>query len=248
MRKLAIMRGVDIGAMLDYASQVTVGSLRNLALYPGNRALQSPALLALAYATNICFCESQQQLCFRYDWLDGGVEVDVPTGNSDVLIDEGYNGTDAIYPPTTDGWWIETRCLWEAAQSPDVGIPVKTQLAPQTRSEVYRFGSNVIFSSKTNRFQTDRLVSLLVHADYLSYQFTGPNGREAKRVLWTNSRLPHHYVHWNRELDGVLGGMLSCRTMHYLETRRVDIYVNSNADSTVGDYAGMAEFAGFADF
>jgi hypothetical protein len=253
MRTLAIMRGIDLGAMIDYASQTTVGSVRNLRLFDNLRAVVSPFLLALALVTNLAYSISRQQLCFRYDWLDGGVEVDVGEENSEEVL-VGLVGTDD--PEADEGdaegtvprWWIETRMTWEALQSPDLDFPIRTDYQEDRRAGVVRYGSNVIYSHQSERLQNDRFVSLLQHGDEVVYQYTGVEGRVNRILTWTNSRLPVHYVHWCDAIDRFLKGCWAWENLIRVERRVGNVLVAYDSDTRVGDFAGIGEFSGFEDF
>jgi hypothetical protein len=253
MRTLAIMRGIDLGAMIDYASQTTVGSVRNLRLFDNLRAVVSPFLLALALVTNLAYSISRQQLCFRYDWLDGGVEVDVGEENSEEVL-VGLVGTDD--PEADEGdaegtvprWWIETRMTWESLQSPDLDFPIRTDYQEDRRAGVVRYGSNVIYSHQSERLQNDRFVSLLQHGDEVVYQYTGVEGRVNRILTWTNSRLPVHYVHWCDAIDRFLKGCWAWENLIRVERRVGNVLVAYDSDTRVGDFAGIGEFSGFEDF
>jgi hypothetical protein len=249
MRHLALVRGVDLGALIDYACQVTVGSLRNLRRFPAMMAVAAPALLALARATNVCFSETEQVLCYKYEWLDGGAPGDLPIDRSGIVSSKGYSGVENTkLGADADAWWVETRCTWEAVQSPDLEYPIVTHFQEARRAGVKRFGSQVIYSYETTREQMNRYLSLLRAGDDVQFAYTGVAGRVSQRIRWTNDAVSNHFVHWSHNLDFVVKGSWTGGSIEQMEMRACDVFVGYGSDPTAGDYAGLGEFAGFEDF
>jgi len=248
MRTLALIRGIDLGALIDYSCQTTVGSVRNLVLFPGERGIELTVKLALAFVTNTCYSVSRQQTCFRFEFLNGKVATAVGAANSTAVIDTYTSDEPSGVVLGEDRWWLETRCTWEGCQTPEVDYLIKTKWVEDSRSEVVRFGNNVIISHKSEVGQNNRTVSLLDKDDLVRYQFRSRSGRQNYVIYWTNDRLPPHFVHWNAEIDKILTGEMSSNRLGSLRRRAIDVSVGFNSATMGGEFDGMAAFTGFSDF
>lgn len=248
MQKLCATRAVDLGAMIDFVSQQTVGSRRNLRLFNELRQLALPLELGLAYVTNKCKTVNDQWLCFRYDWEDS-VPVNLPMELGLEVIDAGvHEGEPHAVDVDDNFWWIESRMTWMSVQCSDLDYLIKTDFKESDSRGVARFGSGVVYSHLTDRRYCDRLVSMLVHELNVEYQYTGILGRQSRRLCWTNSRLPSHYVHWSHPLDIVLKGQFSGEDFRTLENGDHNVVVGFSATDVSGHFFGLAEYSGLQDF
>lgn len=247
MRKTALIRGIDIGQGIDYALQTTIGSLRNIPTIGRLRPVEVAVQVALAHSTNICYSEEMQLLCFKYDW-DTGLEIDVAENNTTEIIGSAIDIN--LHAPADPDvcWWIETRMTWEACQTPDLDSVVSTELKQSGRDGVCRYGNGVILSCKSSSEKIDRLVSILAHGDEVDYNIQTVAGLQTKRVRWTNSVLPSHYVHWSHPIDKIMQGRMSSNNFTAMEVRNDDVYVAMGSSNVVGDFDGMDVFTGFSGF
>jgi hypothetical protein len=257
MRKVAINRGIILGGLIDHASQMTIGSVRNLPRFANARFAMVPFLFCSSYATNFAYSKDPKLLGIRYDWLrdnpdymeepadkvtvvDNGVQAGVPTPK------EGAGTIGDINDPAgdPDAWWIETRMTFESILSPDIKYPIITELEPYTRDKMVRFGSCSLDTVKTDAKMVDRIVSTAeINAEVITYRHKEVTGEEIRRVRWTNDKLPSHYVHWHKALDSRIGGNFSGR-LDVLEHSTGPVCVRTDTRGDLGSYSGMDVFSG----
>jgi hypothetical protein len=261
MRKCAVSRGIMLGALIDHASQVTVGSIRNLARMNNARSVVVPFLLATHFATNFAYSKDPKLLGIRYLWF-GRTKADTDVGDdSEEILSRGIqpgvptpvergtgDGSDLNDPiGDPDAWWIETRMTWESVLSPDITYPIRTEIVPFTRNKIVRVGQQIM-TQKTDRATMDRYMSLgLVTNGNYRYTHHEFGTVQSRVVMWTNSRLPSHHVYWHSALDDMIGVYLS-GDMTRVEIMDANISVRQDTRPDLGNFEGMDMFAGLGDF
>lgn len=243
MRSVAIFRGVNLGGMIDYASQRTVGSVKNLIYFPGTDALYSLLDTALTLMVNWCVIEGENKLLgFRINWI--GEDVDSPQPDTHAEIcDDGMADRDLV--TADDRWYIESRATWAAIQSPDVVFPVRTEIEEWRRSDVVRFGNLTVYSSQSEQSQISRMLSVIdLQAEIVEYTFVSSVGTQSLRLAVTNSTNPLVYLDWSGSLDQAIQGRLESDAFAVCEGYDAKVVVRWDSRSALGRFNGLGGVVG----
>jgi hypothetical protein len=248
MRSAVIFRGISLGGLIDFASQSVCGSVRNLGRFAGLSEVPDALNVALCLVTNWAkYGESNALLGIRVSWLeDGGVR---PVSGPDVgvLVDAEMHTEDLI-EDDEDRWWIENRGPWSAVQSPDVRFPVIADVKDWSRSDVVRFGNNTVYSCQSDKYQINRMVSVLDFAgDAVNYSFDSTTGPLVLQISMTNNTAPFSYISWHSVLDKICKGKIQ-GDLGSVETANVQFAVRHDTFAGYGRFSEMGLFAGTSDF
>lgn len=203
MRRPALHRGIMVGGLLDYVSQLTVGSYRNLRFFGGIRMVEAMFDIAAAFVTNIGYNqEGQQQLTlFQFDWARVDSTLLVP---GDVVLEAGETGVVDLGTVERGCWLVESRASWESVLSNDIRYPIRTELRELTRGDVSQSGAGVVFPRESVAWMS-RLLSTLANNVGYSYRFSDVTTVRSLPIKLTNDRVGNRKVFWSRVLDKVVG-------------------------------------------
>jgi hypothetical protein len=246
MRSAALFRGVNLGGLVDYASQRTIGSWRNLAYFTGTNVLELVFKVSLTLSVNWAYVGGHDTLLgFRFDWTAGDLVEHVRNADTQVICD---NRVAARALAVTVGTWaIESRGCWASAQSLDVVFPVITEIPEWKRSDVVRFASQTVYSYRSSGNQVSRMISCVdLQATPLNYSFTSALGEVTVRLRLTNNTNPCVYVDWSSSLDKEIMGRISGAGLIGVETRQAEVSVRYDSAQALGSYNVFSAFSGFS--
>lgn len=246
-RTLALMRGVQIGASLDVVSQLTVGSRRNLARFPGVRSSALLLQVALTAVFNWGWSKGRKQLCYRVDWLANSDDAADYPNNRDLIIND-FPAPNPAPTADNDAWWIEVRNAWCTLFSPDTPFHIKNDLKPFRSCQMKRFGANILYTKESEMAALTRLISLMggMNVD-IQYRHNEVAATVARRIRWTNDTFAPMYVYWHDDLDKVIGYQWESNDLMALELRNEQIGVSFNSSDFSIAFEGMGLFSGLGD-
>jgi len=246
MRNYALNRGYVLGGLIDYASQATVGSVRNLQHYPGNRDIQVITELALAWTCNFGWVKTKEKgekcLCINVGWFRRtDVVAHIPRGRVEIVNEGMTRGNVTV---DDDWWWIESRANFESVVSKDVDYPIITELAPWNQRSLRRCGLNVTSSHESPYEQVVRILTFWDWpTDQLRYRHNEDAGPVVRRLCVTNDRCPRRWLAWSRPLDEVIKGVFEDNvTPAYVANALASVSLSTPAGE--GVYHGLSDFSG----
>jgi hypothetical protein len=247
MRKVAILRGIELGALVDYGSQSTVGSVRNLVHFPGVRIVRVVFQFVLTYLVNTIKVEKELLTNFRVSWLNGDGNDALSVGFEEI-VDHGVRAGNNHGGNDEEAWWVESRGNWESFQAPEVTHCVQTMLEPISQSRIQRFGRDAIISHKSDKMEMDRFISTVrTDTEIVEYTFYGTAGRVTLPIRKTCNRIPERWTAWHLALDkSVKGEIQRARLWAYSHYNR-NISVRYSTEAGVGNMPTFYDFGGFGN-
>jgi hypothetical protein len=245
MRNIAIYRGIELGALVDYASQATIGSVRNLIYFPGMRDPEACFRLVVTYLVNIIRVDKVLLLGFRGHWYEEG-QGDHFNGRYETIVDEGIRRGANPDPADNNVWWIERRANWEGLQTREIKHPIVSNLEPVEQSRIERVGRGGIISHKTHKVEMDRIVSVMrTDTEDIQYTFWSTIARQTFRIRHTLQTVPECYVAWAHDMDKAIKGEISSQNLHLYNAFDRNIGVRYSSESTAGNMPGFIDFGGY---
>jgi hypothetical protein len=245
LRSAALFRGINLGGLVDYASQRTVGSWRNLVYFTGTNVLELVFKVALTFSVNWAYVGGHDTLLgFRFNWTAGDLPDHPHNGDVAEICDHSVRARNMAN--IVGSWVIESRGCWASVQSLDVRFPILTEIPEWKRSDVVRFAGQTVYSYRSSGNQISRMLSCLdLETAPLTYNFTSMVGYVALRIRFSNTTNPCVYVDWSSALDKEVMGSITGTGLVGVETRQAMISVRYDSSQALGSYNVFSEFSGF---